>query len=124
VGGKKTDRSQSPILFPTLWFTGNKALSVLSSGSTYLCGKLSGKTIYLTTSMHFIPYSNDENVLMDIACTVCLYRAGMVKVGDRVLQINGCSMKDASQSDALTILRGASNSVTMEIEYEAELQGM
>jgi len=47
----------------------------------------------------------------------------MVKVGDRVLQINGCSMKDASQSDALTILRGASDSVTMEIEYEAELQG-
>ena len=48
----------------------------------------------------------------------------MVKVGDRVLQINGCSMKDASQLDALTILRGASDSVTMEIEYEAELQGI
>ena len=50
-------------------------------------------------------------------------RAGIVKVGDRVLEINGCNMKNCSQFDALTILRGASEMVTMVIEYEVELQG-
>lgn len=51
------------------------------------------------------------------------FRAGIVKVGDRVLQINGCDMANCSQFDALTVLRGASEMVTMVIEYEVELQG-
>ena len=51
------------------------------------------------------------------------HRAGIVKVGDRVLQINGYNLKNCSQFDALTILRGASEMVTMMIEYEVELQG-
>jgi len=50
------------------------------------------------------------------------FRAGIVKVGDRVLQINGCDMSNCSQLDALTVLRGASEMVTMVIEYEVELQ--
>ena len=49
-------------------------------------------------------------------------RAGIVKVGDRVLEINGCNMRNCSQFDALAILRGASEMVTMVIEYEVELQ--
>lgn len=52
-----------------------------------------------------------------------IFRAGIVKVGDRVLEINGCRMRNCSQFDALTILRGASEMVTMVIEYEVELQG-
>ena len=51
------------------------------------------------------------------------FRAGIVKVGDRVLQINGYDMANCSQLDALTILREASEMVTMVIEYEVELQG-
>lgn len=61
--------------------------------------------------------------VMHIVMVVGYSRAGIVKVGDRVLQINGCDMVNCSQFAALTILRGASEMVTMVIEYEVELQG-
>ena len=38
------------------------------------------------------------------------------------MEINGCNMRNCSQFDALAILRGASEMVTMVIEYEVELQ--
>ena len=47
----------------------------------------------------------------------------MLRVGDRILQVNGRDMRNASQTDFSDTLKGCGSSFTLQIEYDVTTHG-
>ena len=54
---------------------------------------------------------------------VLCFREGTIKVGDRVLSINGIDTSQCSLMEAVGILRHARNTVKLTIEYDVSVMG-
>lgn len=52
-----------------------------------------------------------------------VFREGTLKVGDRILCIDGVSVTQATLTEALNLLRKARDSVTLQIEYDVTVMG-
>ena len=52
-----------------------------------------------------------------------LYREGTLKVGDRILSINGVTSAQCSLMDALALLRSSDVKVTLGVEYDVSVMG-
>ena len=50
-------------------------------------------------------------------------RHGILKVGDRILKINGTDVSRASQMETLSLLKAGEDTCTLEIEYDVTLHG-
>ena len=59
-----------------------------------------------------------------VCLSVCLCRQGTLKVGDRILKINGVDVHEATQAEALALLRACNNQLTLEIEFDVTVHGM
>lgn len=55
------------------------------------------------------------------ACVLC--REGTLKVGDRILSVDGVSLHNASHSDALTVLTQCGQEALYQIEYDVSIMG-
>lgn len=55
--------------------------------------------------------------------SLCHYRHGTLKVGDRVLKINQCDVSGVSQLDAVTVLQSSGDTCTLEMEYDVTVHG-
>ena len=51
-------------------------------------------------------------------------RQGTLKVGDRILKINGVDVRQATHAEALGLLRACNNQLTLEIEFDVTVHGM
>lgn len=59
-----------------------------------------------------------------VCLSVCLCRQGTLKVGDRILKINGVDVCEATHAEALALLRACNSQLTLEIEFDVTVHGM
>lgn len=66
------------------------------------------------------------SVCVSVRASVCLCvcRQGTLKVGDRILKINGVDVRHSTHAEALGLLRACHSQLTLEIEFDVTVHGM
>ena len=52
-----------------------------------------------------------------------LLRRGILRAGDRILQINGHDVRNATQTDAVQLLKSCEEKCGLQIEYDVTVHG-